>query len=364
MLPVPPLHNLVRPYTLSSSCLESDIPVRFEHSSFASNGPRNATGRRGESEESAEEGEFRSLPYSSPPSLLFPSPSSQPLQFNYTPPSRSWSLRCFPSPKRTESRRPAPPPALPQPRPRARSGEEEPAAEEEEEEAREEELLLLQKKPKKRPSYTLDLTLLVSKKKVHKSAVVRNRCKRRVWEAVRLVVERGARGARGEGVGEGAAGSVSFVEGEREKKRETGPRKWLLPGYHYILTLSSLDIYRATPLPQLVDELGKGLKEVKRKAENATLSLRLSQISDSFALSSSPPFSSPDSPTSPPPTSSPLSTSAKLAPFLARADEAREDVVADPEEEKALRRVRERAEGQKSWDESVVGQEEEEVEVL
>lgn len=41
--------------------------------------------------------------------------------------------------------------------------------------------------------YTMDLTIMVGKKKVHKSAVVRARIRRRFKEAVRMVVVRGAR---------------------------------------------------------------------------------------------------------------------------------------------------------------------------
>lgn len=56
---------------------------------------------------------------------------------------------------------------------------------------------------------------------------MRERCKRRVREAIRLVVVRGARAAR--------AGEEGEVDGDglvrrEEDVRETGPRKWLVPG--------------------------------------------------------------------------------------------------------------------------------------
>lgn len=67
-------------------------------------------------------------------------------------------------------------------------------------------------------SWRMELTLLVSKKKVHKSAVVRNTCKRRFREAVRLVVLRGAN--------KGKDGVMEI----KEDWREEGARKWLMPG--------------------------------------------------------------------------------------------------------------------------------------
>jgi hypothetical protein len=67
-------------------------------------------------------------------------------------------------------------------------------------------------------AWRMELTLLVSKKKVHKSAVVRNQCKRRFKEAIRLVVMRGAK--------KGVHGDVETGEDWREE----GPRRWLMPG--------------------------------------------------------------------------------------------------------------------------------------
>lgn len=66
--------------------------------------------------------------------------------------------------------------------------------------------------------YTMQLTLLVSKKKVHKHAVVRERIKRRFREAVRLVVLRAAKVD---------SDTKEVKEGD---EREMGPRRWLVPG--------------------------------------------------------------------------------------------------------------------------------------
>ncbi|GAA5902934.1 hypothetical protein JCM8208_006515 [Rhodotorula glutinis] len=121
--------------------------------------------------------------------------------------------------------------------------------------------------------YTLDLTLFASKKRVHKSAVVRERCKQRVREAVRLVVVRGARAAR-EGE-EREADGEGLVRRE-EDVRETGPRKWLVPGHHYIMSIT-LEVYRA-PLSVLVEQLRTALRALKRKAEAAILARQLADL--------------------------------------------------------------------------------------
>lgn len=117
---------------------------------------------------------------------------------------------------------------------------------------------------------------------MHKSAVVRERCKRRCREAIRLVVVRNAASSARTGQEEG--GLVL----QEENVRETGPRKWLLPGmcghslpqpffflfahacaelqlpsagYHYIMNIT-LETYRG-PLPDLVASLREALKTLK-----------------------------------------------------------------------------------------------------
>ena len=69
----------------------------------------------------------------------------------------------------------------------------------------------------------MDLTIFCSKKKVHKSAVIRERCKRRLREAIRLVVTRGAKQTT-------KPGGDKVVELKEEDMRLLGPRKWLMPG--------------------------------------------------------------------------------------------------------------------------------------
>lgn len=172
--------------------------------------------------------QFRSIPFSAPPTALFP-PSSVP---QFTTQNKFFSLRCFPSQPRhpAESTRstsapPKPPPAaspkksLPTPPPSLDPStlflDAPPPARQ----------ALLARLARARKPYTLDLTILAGKKKVHKSAVVRERCRRRVRECVRAVVVRNAdreEGGEGLRVGEGEV-------------REVGPRKWLLPGRHLVL---------------------------------------------------------------------------------------------------------------------------------
>jgi hypothetical protein len=73
----------------------------------------------------------------------------------------------------------------------------------------------------------MDLTIMVGKKKVSKSAVVRGRCARRFKEAVRMVVGRGAYGD-GEGMG--------------SEEGEEGARKWLVRGeYLFFLEREGTD---------------------------------------------------------------------------------------------------------------------------
>ncbi|TNY23968.1 small nuclear ribonucleo protein polypeptide A [Rhodotorula diobovata] len=226
---------------------------------------------------------FRSLPYASPPHLVAPSPSH--LTYHAQP---YFSLRCFPSVPRSDR---TPLWGVTRPRPRAKTESVHPVdflrGRTASSSSRVDSPFLspselraslaahshshrsnTQPKP-----YTLDLTLFASKKRVHKSAVVRERCKRRVREAVRLVV---ARGARGCAAAPTAAAAGEGLETREEDLRETGPRKWLVPGHHYILSLT-LEVYRA-PLPLLVDHLRTALRSIRRKAEAAILARQLADL--------------------------------------------------------------------------------------
>lgn len=103
---------------------------------------------------------------------------------------------------------------------------------------------------------------MAGKKKVHKSAVVRERCKRRLREAIRLVVLRGARkeggGMKFEEAEEGAGRWL--VRGERVRVGGGGPGL-TEAGYGYIAT-ATLELYRH-PLPSLVDHVRKALMSLK-----------------------------------------------------------------------------------------------------
>ncbi|KAK4052172.1 hypothetical protein OIV83_002467 [Microbotryomycetes sp. JL201] len=211
---------------------------------------------------------FRSLPYSADTTNLFPergplvhSSSADPL----------FSLRCFPSPKRRPAHlparpksdhllRPTPPPSLehtvdlsnlidPAITPQQR-------------------LDRLRTMKNRRKPYTLELTILAGKRKVHKHAVVRERCKRRLREAFRLVLVRGARtNERGEIV----------IETE---PNDVGPKKWVVPGFSYVAVIT-LEMYRH-PMSSLVDHVRKALASLKPVRE--ALDLEELQLASLIAL--------------------------------------------------------------------------------
>jgi hypothetical protein len=97
----------------------------------------------------------------------------------------------------------------------------------------------LEKKP-----YTLRLTLIVSKKRVHKHAVKRNRVKRRIREAFRGVIQRGLQD-----------------DGEEAVESEAGIGNWVLRGYEYSV-IPNLDVLRCE-WPALVKYVRTGLRQVK-----------------------------------------------------------------------------------------------------
>lgn len=166
---------------------------------------------------------FRSVPFTAPLHLLQPS-RAQSVTFN----SPVFSLRSFPSQSRTKNN-----PTSSRPSP-AVSGEDE-----------------LVKRHAKNKLYTMDLTIMVGKKKVHKSAVIRQRCKRRIKEAIRVAV----RGAKVEKEG------IVF-----DKSRE-GPSHWLVPGFSYIAN-PTLEIY-LHPFPDLVKTMQEALLHTKRRHERS-----------------------------------------------------------------------------------------------
>ncbi|BGP37197.1 hypothetical protein JCM10449v2_001102 [Rhodotorula kratochvilovae] len=215
---------------------------------------------------------FRSLPYAAPAHLI--APSSSHFSHHAGP---FFSLRCYPSVPRSPSAAPTPrkrakakDSPLPVPFLRGRTAHSPFAASPFLSAA--ELRASLARHADHSKGFTMDLTLLASKKRVHKSAVIRERCKRRVREAVRLVVVRGARAAK-----EGEEGAVGGLVLREEDVRETGSRKWLAAGHHYIMSISSLEVYRM-PLPVLVEQVRTALRAVRRKAEAAALARQLADI--------------------------------------------------------------------------------------
>ncbi|KAM0751754.1 hypothetical protein T439DRAFT_379848 [Meredithblackwellia eburnea MCA 4105] len=125
--------------------------------------------------------------------------------------------------------------------------------------------------------YSLQLTMLVGKKKVHKLATVREHIKRRFREAVRLVVVRGATGEKVTGVNGTDTGEKELVLEKEGELWKHGPRRWLLPGYSYVVIIPNLEIYRH-PLPLLVEEVRKALIHVKKDALKKAMESSLGKL--------------------------------------------------------------------------------------
>lgn len=75
-----------------------------------------------------------------------------------------------------------------------------------------------------RGAYRMDCTIIAGKKKVSKSAVIRNKCRTRLREAIRLIVMRGARPSERRRGEEQEERTIVFEEGNE------GSRKWLVRG--------------------------------------------------------------------------------------------------------------------------------------
>lgn len=93
----------------------------------------------------------------------------------------------------------------------------------------------LRKESSKQHPYTMSLTIIVSKNKIHKLAHVRNKIRKRIRAAVRLVVQSGIL----------PSGRNSFSQAP-----VTGPAHHLLPGHRYMMQ-TSLELYRM-PMDKLV----------------------------------------------------------------------------------------------------------------
>lgn len=125
----------------------------------------------------------------------------------------------------------------------------------------------------------VDLTVLVSKKKVHKLATVRNKIKLRIKDAVRLVLQRGLdigsirRGGGGGGGGDlikVPSNATATVADEDEgahptseeftielDRNQIGVSRWIAPNHFYIVQ-PTLEIYRM-PSEDLIRHLRNGL---------------------------------------------------------------------------------------------------------
>ncbi|GAA6062303.1 hypothetical protein JCM10212_004391 [Sporobolomyces blumeae] len=218
---------------------------------------------------------FRSMPYNSDPSLLFP---QSPLQFSHTSPL--FTLRCFPSPKSRPSSAPSRPPSpstlRPTPVPSLVSTtSRDPNRTDPFLSTLAELRTETVKRNERKKTYVMDLTVFASKKKVSKLAVVRERSKRRFREAVRLVVARGAQVDRTTGRN-GKDDGTGQLRLREDDVRKIGPRRYLLPGFHYVASIG-LEMYRA-PLQDVVEQLDKALKSLRTKVLERKMEIALSQI--------------------------------------------------------------------------------------
>lgn len=191
--------------------------------------------------------QFRSIPYGSPPELIFG--ASRSIQFNHSSPFFNIRiLQTHPRPS-TISRtlslssptsRPTVPPTIHH---TTSTDSLNPFLTKEEMRTRQIGL----KKFKK--GYTMDLTIMISKKKVHKSAVVREQCKRRFKEAIRLVVMKGAYVEEG------------LVKFDQDNE---GPRKWLVGGKLSFLPFRSASTDRSFPYYSGFSYVASGTLELFR----------------------------------------------------------------------------------------------------
>lgn len=91
----------------------------------------------------------------------------------------------------------------------------------------------------------MSLTIRVSKKKINKLASVRNKIRKRLTAAIRLVVQSGI--------------SPDLVH-SFQRKAVTGPAHHLLPGHKYTMQ-TSLELYRM-PMDQLVPLVAEALRKI------------------------------------------------------------------------------------------------------
>lgn len=117
--------------------------------------------------------------------------------------------------------------------------------------------------------YTMDLTIVVSKKRINKLATVRNTIRKRMRACIRLAVQHGVfcEGGKRAQVGAPQKGKASAAREEEEDvrlfmdEREAGTHKWLLPGHIYVMH-PTLEVFQL-PLPLLHQRVCQGLKAVR-----------------------------------------------------------------------------------------------------
>ena len=116
--------------------------------------------------------------------------------------------------------------------------------------------------------YTMDLTIVVSKKRINKLATVRNTIRKRIRACIRLAVQHGVfcEGGKRPQVGAKRPGKTPVAREEEDVRlfmdeREAGTHKWLLPGHIYVMH-PTLEVFQL-PLPLLHQRVCQGLKAVR-----------------------------------------------------------------------------------------------------
>lgn len=116
--------------------------------------------------------------------------------------------------------------------------------------------------------YTMDLTIVVSKKRINKLATVRNTIRKRIRACIRLAVQHGVFCEVGKQpqVASKKQGKASPAREEEDVRlfmdeREAGTHKWLLPGHIYVIH-PTLEVFQL-PLPLLHQRVCQGLKAVR-----------------------------------------------------------------------------------------------------
>lgn len=95
--------------------------------------------------------------------------------------------------------------------------------------------------------------IVCSKSAVHKDAVIRRKIARRIREAIKLIITRGAQPNE-------TGSGISFAE------KDIGEEKWLLPGHSYVV-FAQLEAYR-TPWPDLLKVIRDLLYNIKQKSRS------------------------------------------------------------------------------------------------